>query len=74
MQMRGNSIADIVHGILIGERVNSFFCTFPDFSSRTIRQISDAVRFFFKKRIDFRGENLFGISGLDDDRDIAMLF
>ena len=43
MQMRGNSIADIVHGIMIGERVNSFFCTFPDFSSRTIRQISDAV-------------------------------
>ena len=58
-----------IYGIMTGACVNSFFCGFPDFSSRTILVSSDAVRFFLKssyaeeERIFFASA-VFAITGI----------
>ena len=63
-----------IYGIMTGACVNSFFCDFPDFSSRTILVSSDAVRFFLKKFIRGRGEDIFCVSSFCNNRDITVPF
>ncbi len=63
-----------IYGIMTGACVNSFFCDFPDFSSRTILVSSDAVRFFLKSSYAEEERIFFCVSSFCNNRDITVPF